>query len=177
MASAVAAAWLGAAACGTSPVGVSACKQVEEARCQRAPACGLSLEPPYTTNGSDVDACIRYYDVACLHGLAVADPGTDAVNACVATIKVSPCTAGLPLFETDPACEWLTGLAPSDASTEETETSMEAGEAGDASETGIDAATTGTDAGIDAAATGIDAAATGIDAADTGADAADANSD
>jgi hypothetical protein len=145
---------------------VSACKQIEEARCQRAPACGVSLEPPYTTNGSDVDACIRYYDVACLHGLAVADPGAGAVNACVATIKVSPCTAGLPLFETDPACEWLTGLAPGDASAEEAETSTEAGESGDASETGIDAA-----------ATGVDAADTGAADAATGADAADASSD
>src|SRR5580658_3967281 len=99
---------LSGAGCGTSPVGVNACKQIEEARCRHAPTCGVSLQPPYSTNGNDVDECIRFYEVACLHGLAVPDPGAAAVNACVAAIQSSPCGAGAPLFETDPACEWLT---------------------------------------------------------------------
>jgi hypothetical protein len=112
---ALAAAMVAGAGCGTSAVGVDACKQIEGARCRRAPACGVSLEPPYSTNGSDVDECIRYYDVACLHGLAVADPGAAAVSACVAAIQVSACDAGAPRFETDPACDWLTQAPPVEA--------------------------------------------------------------
>lgn len=111
-----------AAGCGTSPVGVGACKEVEEARCRRAPACGVSIQPPYSTHGSEVDECIRFYDVQCLHGLAVADPGADAVNACVASIQNSPCDGDLPLFETAPACDWLTQLPAAEASTEASET-------------------------------------------------------
>jgi hypothetical protein len=132
------AAWLTTLGCGTSPVGVGACEQVEEARCRRAPACGVTLEPPYSTSGGDVAECIRFYQVACLHGLAVPNPGADAVNACVATIETSPCDGRVPLFETDPACDWLTMSTASttDASTEPTET-----DATDASSDGADATT------------------------------------
>jgi hypothetical protein len=126
-----------AAGCGTSPVGVGACKQVEEARCRRAPACGVSIQPPYSTNGSDVDECIRFYDVQCLHGLAVADPGANAVNACVASIESSPCNAGLPLFETATACDWLTTLPAVEASTEASE--ADAADADAASDTSDEA--------------------------------------
>jgi hypothetical protein len=108
-------------------VGVGACKQIEEARCRRAPACGVSTQPPYSTNGSDVDACIRYYDVQCLHGLAVADPGSEAVSACVASIESSPCDGGLQLFETNTACDWLTTLPLAEASAEADETGTDAG--------------------------------------------------
>ena len=52
------------AACGTNATGVTACNSIESARCQRATGCGISLEPPYTTDGNDVDACIRFYRVA-----------------------------------------------------------------------------------------------------------------
>ncbi len=123
-----------ATGCGTSPVGVGACKQIEEARCRRAPACGVSINPPYSTNGSDVDECIRFYDVQCLHGLAVADPGSQAVSACVASIMSSPCDGSPPLFETNSACDWLTTLPPAEASAE-------------ADETGTDAASDATEAG------------------------------
>jgi hypothetical protein len=145
--------------CGTSPVGVGACKQVEEARCRRAPACGVNLEPPYSTTGGDVAACIRFYDVACLHGLAVADPGQDAVNACVASIESSPC-AGLPLFETGSACAWLTKVtgveagtsdaseASADAESEASDT--DSGSASDtASESGADSSTDAAEASLE----------------------------
>jgi hypothetical protein len=142
--------------CGTSPVGVGACKQVEEARCRRAPACGVNLEPPYSTTGGDVAACIRFYDVACLHGLAVADPGQEAVNACVASIESSPCD-GLPLFEMGSACAWLTKLSgveagSSDASDDSADSEGEASDSGSdsASETGSDSASL-SDSGSDAA--------------------------
>jgi hypothetical protein len=99
-------------ACSSGAVGVDACKQVEHARCQAASACNVSLEPPYHTAGSDVDACIRFYDVACLHGLVTgSDPGSAAVSTCVAAISGHPCAAGKPNLvvspEQDPACSWL----------------------------------------------------------------------
>jgi hypothetical protein len=122
-------------ACGTGAVGVDACKQVEHARCQAASACGVSLEPPYHTAGSDVDACIRFYDVACLHGLVSgSDPGPAAVNACVAAISGHPCApdGGPPNLvvspEQNPACSWL--VPP--VSTPATDASEAAAEGGDA---------------------------------------------
>jgi len=112
---------------------VDACKQVEAARCQAADACGVSLEPPYSTSGTDVDACIRYYDIACLHGLASgSDPGAAAVNACVAAIGDHPCAKGGPNLvlspESDPKCAWLVPpAAPTPA--EAGATNSEAGDA------------------------------------------------
>jgi hypothetical protein len=73
--------------CGTSAVDVAGCRQIEETRCRQAPACGIPIEPPYFTSGTDVESCIRYYDTACLHGFAAGDPGAAAVNACVAAIQ------------------------------------------------------------------------------------------
>jgi hypothetical protein len=122
-------------ACGTSAVGVDACKQVESARCQAASACGVSLEPPYHTAGSDVDACVRFYDVACLHGLASGtDPGPTAVSACVAAISSHPCAPGGPNLVLHPeeapgsACAWL--VPP--ASAPVADAAAEAAEGGDA---------------------------------------------
>jgi hypothetical protein len=78
-------------ACGTSAVDVQACRTIEEARCERAQACGISLATP-VHDGNNVDFCIRFYDDQCLHGLVTQQvPGTTAVNACVADINKS-CT-------------------------------------------------------------------------------------
>jgi len=98
--------------CGTDAVGVDACRQVEEARCQQAPSCGISLEPPYSNAGTDVDACIRFYDTACLHGLASGnDPGAIDVNACVNAINNNGCSV-VTAPETDPNCAWLIPPTP-----------------------------------------------------------------
>jgi hypothetical protein len=100
--------------CGTDALGVDSCTQIEEARCRQAPACAVALQPPYHTNGGDVEACIRFYDVACLHGLDVSDPGPTAVHACVAAIETGRCgTVSAP--ETDPACAWLSSVPLPDA--------------------------------------------------------------
>jgi hypothetical protein len=101
-----------ASACGTDAIGIDACRRIESARCKAAPTCHVALDPPHTTAGTDVDACIRFYDTACLHGLAVnSDPGTTAVNACVAAIGDHPCSPGganlVQTPEQDPACAWL----------------------------------------------------------------------
>jgi hypothetical protein len=101
-----------ASACGTNAVGVDACKQIEEARCQQAPQCQISLQPPYHQTGDDVAACIRYYDIACQHGLASSnDPGTAAVNACVQAIQNHGCSV-VSAPESDPACAFLIPPAP-----------------------------------------------------------------
>ncbi|HEX3769637.1 MAG TPA: hypothetical protein VHV30_02175 [Polyangiaceae bacterium] len=76
-----------ASGCGTDAVDVDGCRQLEEARCRQAPACGIALSVPNYTSGTNVDACILYYDDACLHGLAVGDPGPSAISACVAAIE------------------------------------------------------------------------------------------
>jgi hypothetical protein len=76
-----------ASGCGTGAVDVDGCRQIEEARCRQAPACGISLDEVNFTSGTSVDACVRFYDDACLHGLAVGDPGPTAVSTCVAAIQ------------------------------------------------------------------------------------------
>ena len=114
-------------ACGTSATGVSACKSIEEARCRQVPNCpNVSVSPPlWYTTGSAVDACLRFYDTACLHGLSIgSDPGTSAVNQCVAAINNSCATVAEP--QTDPNCAWLIPPAEEDAG--------DGGDGGDASD-------------------------------------------
>lgn len=129
-----------APACGTDAVGVDACRQVQTAECQEAPACGIVLEPPYHTSGTDVDECIRFYNDACLHGLANgSDPGPTAVNQCVAAIHTAAATAGGCAIVADPststACAWLA------VSTSETDAASDSAEAAsDASSDGAEAA-------------------------------------
>ena len=106
------------AACGSDATGVDTCKRIEEARCRRAPGCRIQLEPPYFTSGNAVDACIRFYDTACLHGLEASDPGPVVVSACVDAIS-NPATACSVVAspQTDPKCAWLVpSSTPSDAS-------------------------------------------------------------
>ncbi len=67
-----------AAGCGTDAKGVDDCRDIEEARCVAAKSCGLV---------SDVDGCQRFYRDQCLHGLAVASPGSNQVKLCVAAIQ------------------------------------------------------------------------------------------
>ncbi len=101
------------AACGTSAVDVDACRQIEAARCQRAPSCNISVEPPHRTSGSDIDGCIRFYNDACLHGLVAGNaPGPPALSACIAAIRTGACPSAVLTPETFPACSWL---APSSA--------------------------------------------------------------
>ncbi len=102
-----------AVACGTDAVGIEACRQIESARCRQAPNCpNISLAQPLHP-GSDVNDCIRFYNDACQHGLAVGDPGAPSVNACVAAINEGNCTT-VEHPETDPKsrCAWLIPPAP-----------------------------------------------------------------
>jgi hypothetical protein len=100
---------LGFVACNSSAVGVEACKQIEQARCLNAPACGFPLTPPVSRDGvgHELDACVRYYDDACKHGLASKiDPGPAAVQACVDAINHGSCNV-VEAPESDPACAFL----------------------------------------------------------------------
>jgi hypothetical protein len=109
-------------ACGTDPVGVESCRQIERARCENAPSCGIALDHPVHRGDSpedDVRACIRYYDDACLHGLVTdTDPGAVATQACVDAINAGDC-AVVKNPETTSACSFLTppNATPADAST------------------------------------------------------------
>jgi hypothetical protein len=103
---------VGAGACGTSAVDVTACRQIETARCNHAQACGISLATP-VHDGNDLDFCIRFYDDQCLHGLVTQQvPGTTAVNECVAAINmaadptVDHCNV-LKNPQSSPACAFL----------------------------------------------------------------------
>jgi hypothetical protein len=121
---------LAAQACGTGAAGVGTCKSIEEARCRQVPNCpNVAVSPPiWFTSGTAVDACIRYYETACLHGLASgSDPGTVAVNACVAAIDNNGCGV-VAAPETDPACAWLVPVAPApvDAGTADVEAASDA---------------------------------------------------
>jgi hypothetical protein len=123
-------------------VGVDGCKRIEETRCRLAPMCGISLEPPVHTSEGDVEACIRYYDVACLHGLAVADPGATAVNACVSAIQSHGCSAVM-APESDPACAFLAPASDAGADGPSSDSGTDAQHDGDAGDVANDVADAG----------------------------------
>jgi hypothetical protein len=98
-----------AGACGSSAVGVDACKSIEEARCNQVPNCpNVEVSPPlWYTTGTATEACIRYYDTACLHGLSVGvNPASSDVSLCVTAINNDGCNV-VAEPQTDPACAWL----------------------------------------------------------------------
>ena len=75
--------WL-AGGCGTDAVGVSECREIEDARCAAAVSCGFP----------DVAQCQRYYRDHCLHGVVVEDVTAVQVDACVAELgRAGRCAA------------------------------------------------------------------------------------
>ena len=97
--------------CGTDAVGVETCRQIETARCHQAQKCpdDINLMIPTHRDSplTDVEACIRFYKDACLHGLATdKDPGAVATKACVDAINTGDCTV-VTHPETHPSCAWL----------------------------------------------------------------------
>jgi hypothetical protein len=105
---AIASATLALAACGTDATGIEACRQIEEARCKKAPGCGVNMNvPPHKGGASqDVDACVRFYRDACLHGMGVVDPGGPATQSCVDAIITGDCPTVLHP-ESHPSCLFL----------------------------------------------------------------------
>jgi hypothetical protein len=120
-------------ACGTGASSPDACRSVMEAQCRRAPACNIPLEPPYSATGSTVDACIRFYDVACLHGLEVGNPGANEIKACVAAISNLSNDCGVVATPQNvSACSWL--IPPAAATTSDAAAEATAQAAIDAAE-------------------------------------------
>jgi len=67
--------------CGTDAVGIDHCRDIEQARCVAAAACGTV---------TDVPACQRFYRDQCLHGMALDEsPGKVKTEACVAAIEAA----------------------------------------------------------------------------------------
>ncbi|MDB4939223.1 MAG: hypothetical protein JWP87_6195 [Labilithrix sp.] len=107
----------GAFACGTEPVGVDACRQIETARCENAKSCGIDLSKPvHRRDGNspekqdqqDVGACKRFYDEECLHGLVTTvDPGAIKTQACVDAINNATDCDIVKFPEKSPACDFL----------------------------------------------------------------------
>jgi hypothetical protein len=95
---------LGLCACGTDASGTEACRKIEQARCRRAAAhCPeLGLHGP-----TAVEECVQYARDRCLHGLAVADPGHPAVDACVSAIEQAATCDIVATPEIAPACVFL----------------------------------------------------------------------
>lgn len=63
--------------CGTAAKGIQDCRDIEQARCKAAVACGIVAHE---------HDCEIYYRDHCLHGLPVAPPQPATVDDCVATI-------------------------------------------------------------------------------------------
>lgn len=120
VATALGAVILAAPACGTDPVGVDECRKIEKARCESAQACGINLSQlkhADSTPATNVGACERYYDDACLHGLALSkDPGGVVVDQCVNAIINGDCGI-VENPQNYPACAFLVPAA-ADASTD-----------------------------------------------------------
>jgi hypothetical protein len=151
-----------ASQCGSSAVGVDACRRIESARCDRAPACQVPLDVPNYTSGTAAEACVRFYDTACLHGLTVSDPGGTAVNACVTAIQTGACEV-VTSPATDPRCAWLSpGTSTADAETSDASAAV----VSDAS----DSAVAASEASDGTAGDALDGAADGADALDSAAD-------
>ncbi len=63
--------------CGTSAKGIQDCRDIEEARCRAAAACGIV---------TDEKDCELYYRDHCLHGLPVTPPEPAEIEDCVNVI-------------------------------------------------------------------------------------------
>jgi hypothetical protein len=99
---------LGSPACGTDAAGTDACRKIEQARCRKAAAC-----PELGVRGDvGIEECVQYARDRCLHGLAVADPGPPAVDACVSAIEHAASCEIVVAPETAPACAFLQPSPP-----------------------------------------------------------------
>jgi hypothetical protein len=114
-------------ACATDANDVTACRQLEDARCTRAVSCGIDLQTPLHAGGSASDAitsCQLFYQDACLHGLATTvTPTTDQLGACLNMIMKPTSSCNYVVNpQSEPECSWLlppdAGVDASDASTD-----------------------------------------------------------
>jgi hypothetical protein len=80
--------------CSTDAVGIDACRAIESARCDAAPACEGTPQAFGLVTETQVENCKTYYRDHCLVGLENTDgePDTDDVEACVEAVgKLAQC--------------------------------------------------------------------------------------
>lgn len=88
--------------CGTDAVGTTECREIEQARCAAAPACGYP----------DVAECQRYYRDHCLHGVPLESVSAVEVDSCVSDIeRAGRCASGAGPQTAPGACPEPIGLA------------------------------------------------------------------
>lgn len=83
--------------CGTDAVGIDACRTIEEARCDAAPACTGDDDTFGIRTEEQVENCKALYRDQCLHGLENAgsddedgnEPSDGNINKCVKAIKAT----------------------------------------------------------------------------------------
>jgi len=103
--------------CSTDANNVTACRQLEDARCTRAQKCGIDLMYPLhngTSAADDIEACQLFYYDACLHGLVTSVVVTaPEMDRCLRAIVGGEGGAGEANCnavinpQTIPACAWL----------------------------------------------------------------------
>jgi hypothetical protein len=70
--------------CGTDAVGIDACRQIEQLRCELVAGCPTSP----VQDQQDIDDCKMFYRDQCLHGIADgASPDGAMVDACLGAIR------------------------------------------------------------------------------------------
>ncbi len=84
--------------CGTDAVGVDACRQIEDARCDAAPACTGDEDTFGIRTEEQVRNCKSLYRDQCLHGIEnaggsdedeVDEPSDGDINRCIKAIKAT----------------------------------------------------------------------------------------
>jgi hypothetical protein len=113
-----------AAGCGSDAKGVTACRKIEEQRCDLAPKCAAYAEAhelPVVTTEDDVASCKEFYRDQCLNGVesggADGKEPTDAqTSSCVAALKAMLACAGAPNLVGCAGVELAVGVDPSKVS-------------------------------------------------------------
>lgn len=151
--------------CASEARGVDTCRKIEEARCERGPACVTGFV-------GDPDSCKRFYDVQCGRGGndGYRDPSNAELNDCLAAIKASCEVVNDPMKS--PSCRFLNANAPDTGVALDTGTEAAAdGDVG--TETPADTGTAPTDTGTAPTDTGTAPTDTGTAPTDTGTAPAD----
>lgn len=86
--------------CSTDAVGIEACRLIQTARCEVAPAC-LGQEEFAIETEEQVENCTTYYVDGCLVGVENPDAGDESGKGCEGAIRaIGACeAAGTPLAE------------------------------------------------------------------------------
>lgn len=94
-----------ASACGSEARATDACRRLESARCERAPACPVQYAD-FTKIYGTVESCKKFYDVQCGRGIQeiAKEPSKSELEACVGQIKSSCEAVGSP----EKFCPFLT---------------------------------------------------------------------